>query len=112
MISAIVYIKCYTIIFYLFQITGSDMFLYATIRNFETMCLNDAKKFENLTDTDTNIPNGGTKSIFSVIAESTCPNNCSGKGSCTEGMWYIFFASYFAVRHLNIHKIIYNTYKN
>lgn len=67
------------------KITGSDMFLYATIRNFETVCLNDAKKFENLTDTDTNIPNGESKSIFSVIAESTCPSNCSGKGSCTEG---------------------------
>ncbi|VDI13449.1 Hypothetical predicted protein [Mytilus galloprovincialis] len=67
------------------KITGSDIFLYSNIRNFETMCLNDAKKFENLTDKITHSPTGESKNIFTVIAESTCPRNCSGKGYCTEG---------------------------
>ncbi|XP_052084362.1 uncharacterized protein LOC127721632 [Mytilus californianus] len=67
------------------KIVGSDIFLYSNIRNFETMCLNDAKKFENLTDKKTNSPTGESKSILTVIFESTCPRNCSGKGYCTEG---------------------------
>ncbi|XP_063436540.1 von Willebrand factor D and EGF domain-containing protein-like [Mytilus trossulus] len=67
------------------KIAGSDIFLYSNIRNFETMCLNDAKKFENLTDKNINSATGESTSILTVIAEFTCPRNCSGKGSCAEG---------------------------
>lgn len=62
------------------------------------MCLNDAKKFENLTDKNINSATGESTSILTVIAEFTCPRNCSGKGSCAEGQSVLHvFTSYITV---------------
>jgi hypothetical protein len=44
-----------------------------------------ARKMEVLTVTNNTTESGEERSIFSIILESTCPENCSGNGHCIDG---------------------------
>lgn len=59
----------------------------STLQNFADSCLQQARRMENLTVTNSTSSNGETKSIFSIIAESTCPGNCSERGICENGKY-------------------------
>lgn len=56
------------------------------MEGFADVCLEKAQKLENLTKTNDTTSSGEGKSIFALISESTCADNCSGHGQCVDGM--------------------------
>ena len=70
---------------YHFQSTGGDSWLKVTIRNFASVCLQESKRLEILTVTNSTNSTGADKPIASIIEESTCPDDCSNNGLCIDG---------------------------
>ncbi|XP_052076404.1 uncharacterized protein LOC127714387 [Mytilus californianus] len=62
--------------------TGGDSWLKVTIRNFASVCLQESKRLEILTVTNSTNSTGADKPIASIIEESTCPEDCSNHGLC------------------------------
>jgi len=68
-----------------FQIQGDTAWLKATLQNYANECVKIARKMEVLTVTNSTTDSGEEKPIYSIILESTCPENCSGNGHCIDG---------------------------
>ncbi|XP_076070432.1 von Willebrand factor D and EGF domain-containing protein-like isoform X1 [Mytilus galloprovincialis] len=68
------------------KLQGDSGWIGATLQNFADSCLSQAVRMENLTETNSTTSNGQEKSIFNIIAESTCPGNCSERGICVNGI--------------------------
>ncbi|CAG2217342.1 TN [Mytilus edulis] len=64
--------------------TGGDSWLKVTIRNFASVCLQESKRLEILTVTNSTNSTGSDKPIASIIEESTCPDDCSNNGLCID----------------------------
>lgn len=69
----------------LMKASGSDVWLKATLQNFGQACKQEAGRTEVLMITNSTNSTGVEKSIFAIIEESTCPDNCSGHGLCVDG---------------------------
>ncbi|XP_071126546.1 von Willebrand factor D and EGF domain-containing protein-like [Mytilus edulis] len=65
---------------------GNSTWIKSTLEGFADVCLEKAQKLENLTKTNDTTSLGVEKSIFDLISESTCADNCSGHGQCLEGV--------------------------
>lgn len=78
---------------YYFQIAGDTSWLDVSLDNFGSACFREAEKIENLTKTNTTDGNGASVNIFTIIAETTCPKNCSGQGRCENGKYKILIVS-------------------
>ena len=74
-------------IFWCLQSTGGDSWLKVTIKNYASACLQEANMMEILTVTNSTNSTGTEKPILSIIKESTCPENCSDNGICSDGKY-------------------------
>ncbi|CAC5377862.1 unnamed protein product [Mytilus coruscus] len=64
--------------------TGGDSWMKVSIKNFASACLQESKRLEILTVTNSTNSTGVDKPISSIIEESTCPDNCSNHGLCVD----------------------------
>ncbi|CAC5390509.1 unnamed protein product [Mytilus coruscus] len=64
--------------------TGGDSWLKVTIKNFASLCLQESKRLEILTVTNSTNSTGADKPIASIIRESICPEDCSNNGLCID----------------------------
>ncbi|VDI60923.1 Hypothetical predicted protein [Mytilus galloprovincialis] len=69
--------------------SGGDSWLKVTIRNFASVCLQESKRLEILTVTNSTNSTGAEKPIASIIRESICPEDCSNNGLCIDETLYI-----------------------
>lgn len=87
--------------------TGDTHWVDVSTENYASACLGEATKMENLTRANST-EDGGTESIFDLIASSTCPRNCSGNGICANGRFYCFkciIPVLVSLYHIQLHKV-------
>ncbi|VDI03159.1 Hypothetical predicted protein, partial [Mytilus galloprovincialis] len=67
------------------KVAGDTSWAGVSVSNFGAECFHEATKMEKLTRANSTDDSTGSQNIFQIIAESTCPNNCSGHGICDNG---------------------------
>lgn len=73
------------------QYDGNSTWIKSTLEGFADVCLEKAHKLENLTKTNDTTSSGAEKSVFDIISESTCAENCSGHGKCENSKSFYFY---------------------